>query len=70
MEPDKKNRRMTEESTERSKKSLIASSATVGTTAFAKGHSNSVTTCALSFDDRFVVSGGKDGVIYQCTSPF
>ena len=48
------------------KKQLIAESVNHGATAFAKGHSKTVTACALSFDDRWAASAGKDGSVIQC----
>ena len=59
---------MAEELSEKAKKALIAESASVGATSFVKGHANTVTSCAISHGERFVASGGKDGVIYQCMS--
>jgi hypothetical protein len=50
----------------KSKKQLIAESVTVGASAFVKGHSNTVTACALSHGDKWAASAGKDGAVYQC----
>lgn len=48
------------------KKQLIAESTRSGSSAFVKGHANTVTACALSHGDRWVASAGKDGAVYQC----
>jgi ribosomal RNA-processing protein 9 len=47
------------------KKQRIAERITVDTTAFVKGHANSLTACAVSFDDHWVASAGKDGAVLQ-----
>ena len=52
--------------TESAKKQLIAESTSVDTKSFVKGHANTVTACAISADDHWVASAGKDGTILQC----
>lgn len=47
------------------KKQLIAESVALETQTFVKGHSNSVTACALSDDGKWVASASKDGSVLQ-----
>lgn len=47
------------------RKQKIASVVGVDTKSFVKGHANSLTACAFSFDDRWIASAGKDGAVIQ-----
>ena len=47
------------------KKQRLAQGISLECESFTKGHANSVTACAISFDDRWVASAGKDGAVIQ-----
>lgn len=51
--------------TSKSKKALIASTTSVESVQFVKGHSQAVTSCAFSIDDNRLASGSKDGSVIQ-----
>jgi len=57
---------MTAESNDRtSKKALIADSTSVDTQRFVKGHNNTITACAISYNNAMVASASKDGCVIQ-----
>jgi ribosomal RNA-processing protein 9 len=47
------------------KKAMIADAAGIDTQGLAKGHTNTITSCALSFDNKMVASASKDGSVIQ-----
>jgi hypothetical protein len=49
------------------KRQKVAGSLRVETTNFVKGHRNTVTSVALTSDDKSVASGSKDGSVLLCT---
>jgi ribosomal RNA-processing protein 9 len=49
----------------KSKKAIIAEKTVVEATQFVKGHSQSVTACAFSHDDKWLASASKDGSVIQ-----
>jgi ribosomal RNA-processing protein 9 len=50
------------------KKQRIAEETSLDSKSFVKGHANSLTACAISYDDKWVASAGKDGAVIQWDS--